>query len=78
MSEIIVRHSTPKLVKAWDMRTGQYGIVHYGEERVVVVRTVCGMVSLDGRHTWTSFRELDVMDVTLLKPGRVITITVGE
>ena len=77
MSEIIVRHNTPKLVKARNMRAGQYGIVHYGKELVVAVRTMDRIVGLDGHHTWTSL-DLDVMDVTLLEPGEVITITVGE
>jgi len=74
MNEITVT-SQKSTVKARDLLVGQYGIVHYSYEEVVVVRTILGLVGLDGHHSWDYICDLDV---TPIKSGETITIEVGE
>lgn len=75
-NNIITRSKNPdRTIHCRDMQIGQYGVLRYGGLDVIVVRTLPGVVGLDGYHTWSPVPDYRV---ELLEQGEVITITAQE
>jgi hypothetical protein len=75
MNKVTVNFQS-KRIKIRDLIVGQYGILNYGGEDVVVVKTIIGLIGLDGYHSWSAASEN--VDVTPIRSGDTITIKVGE
>lgn len=76
MNTIVLKSGAPKTISAQELHTGQYAVVYTGSgTSVIAVKTLNGLVGLDGHNTWASTPD---HQCTPLEQGEVITITAGE